>query len=1071
MGRWGDCGDGSHARRDCGKGAAVNRSVLLLLALCIRVQAQSTEVSGLLTDPSGAAVPRARIAIVSEERGVRRSSVSNGEGWYTISLLSPGTYTLTVDAKGFRSITRTRLTLNGAQPARIDFALQIGEPAETVTVTGDAPPVNLENGTLATTVDSEFVQKLPINGRTFQALLTLAPGVVPTLPTEAGGFQVNGQRSTSNAITIDGVSANIASPFQAGSTFSFGGGNVLGTTPSGTTQSVASMEELREFTAQTSGYGAQFGGQSGAQVALVTRSGTNQFHGSLFEYFRNEKLDANDWFLNRQGQPRQELRENNMGGSLGGPVWKDHAFFFLSYESDPYRLPNVQNVVVPNATYRAKAAPALRPLLDPFPLPTRFDGALLGLTLGPDSGVFPNQVPEKGSTNAASFKWDENWSRRLTTFARYHRTPSQVSDSQITNLANTYTNTQTATAGATYVVSPRAVNELRVNYSRNSSGQQNPPTGQFGTVAPPDSALIAPGAGVTVSESSVLFEFDDADFAAVRYGRQAKFVMHQFEWNDQIHWTAGSHNLSFGGDWRRLFPSFDANPYILVMRILDGTTGSAAAGLSKGEAATLRMHSLGLFAADSWKASTRLHVDLGVRWEVLTPPSATDGPQPFAAQNFDANNPAAATFAAVGTPLWKTRYRNFAPRFGAAYQVAAHRGYETVVRGAFGLNYDLGLGILGALSSLAPFTRTGPSVTGVYPELLSRMTVPPVSTAKTGNSAAVELFDPNLKQPYTATWNFGVEQAIGASQSLSLDYVGNAGHRLLRVVTSLGGNAQGGVVSAESNQAFSNYDALQAQFRRRLGHGFQAIVNYTWSHAIDNSSSELVFGDVVPPGSVVPPRSQRSSSSFDVRHAFSAGATYDLVVRSRLGVARRMLSNWSINPLIRAYSGKPVDVIYTSTLFSAAGLQIFRLHPDFVAGAPVWLQDGAQPRHERINAAAFAVPTGSTPGEGNLGRNALRGFGWNQVDLSIHRTFALTERLRLRMGVDAFNLFNHPSFLNPSGSLGGFSFGRFTPDPTFGLSQAMLGRPGNVSLGAGGLSPMYAPGTQRDVQLGLRLGF
>jgi hypothetical protein len=1042
----------------------------LWMAASLSAFAQTTQISGVVTDPSGATVAKARILVEEKDRGLRRSAATNEAGVYAIPLLPPGNYRVTAGAAGFQTVARESVTLNVDQPARIDFALTIGEASDTVRVSSAAPLVNLDSGAAATTVDSTFVQDLPINGRSFQALLALAPGVVPTTNNQVGGFNVNGQRSTANAFTIDGVSANVASPSQASPTFSFGGGNVLATTPSGGTQSVASMEELQEFTVQTTGYGAQFGGQSGAQVALVTKSGTNRFHGSVYEFFRNEKLDANDWFLNRQGSPRQELRENNAGATMGGPVRKDRAFFFFSYELDPYRTPNTQRVIVPNAEYRDSAIPALKPLLDALPLPTTTNGALGGLTLGPNSGLFLNSIPEKGSTDATSLKWDDNWSHRLTTFARYHRTPSRITDSNVSTEADTFTNTQTLTGGATYIISPKAVNETRANYSRNSSGQQNAATGAFGATAPPDSALTRPGSGLTLGASSVTYQFADADGAYLMLGRQAKFVMHQFELGDTLTWALGSHRLSFGGDWRRLFPSFDANPYILSLGIRDATTGAAVATFGKGEAATLLMHSLGLFAADSWKVTPSLSVDWGLRWELVTPPTSTSGPKPFAAQNFDPENPAAATFAPDGAPLWKTRYRNFAPRLGAAYRLGGRHRFESVLRGAFGVNYDLGLGIIGAISSLSPFTRFGPAVVGTYPDILSQVNIPPVSTATVGRNSGVEFFDPNLQQPYTIAWNFGVQQSLGSNQSLAVDYIGSAGRRLLRIVTSQAGNAQGGIVLAQTNQGFSNYNALQAQLRRRLARGLQAMVNYTWSHSIDNSSSEVALGNgTILPGIVLPPASQRSDSSFDVRQAFSGAASYDLPAPFRQRALRRALENWSLDPLIRAYSAKPVNVQYIAVLSAGGSVESFSLHPNRVAGEALWLRDPSQPRGLRLNPAAFAVPPGGAPVEGNVGRNAIRGFPSSQVDVGLHRTFRIAERWRLKTGVEAFNLFNHPNFQDPNPLLASGLIGHYTPVVSFGTSQMMLGRVGNA--GSGGSSSIYAYGTQRNVQLAVRFSF
>ena len=348
------------------------RAPFLALLAAIALRAQNAGISGFISDPSGLAVPSARLVAQSAQTGARRTVSSNQYGEYSVSALQPGAYEISVEANGFKTIHQSQILLEVDQRARLDFTLTIGSTSETITVEGTPPLLNTFDASVSTVIGNRFVENLPLNGRSFSSLIELAPGVVltPANLYEQGQFSVNGQRPDANYFMVDGVSANLGNAGGGGLLYQSGAGQLPLTNAFGGASNLVSLDALEEFRIQTSTFAPEYGRTPGAQVSVVTKSGTNSFHGTAFEYFRNDKLDANDWFANAKGLARPELRQNDFGGVLGGPVQQDKLFFFGSYEGVRVRQPQVANTYVPNFASRQKAPSAVQPLLNAFPYQT-----------------------------------------------------------------------------------------------------------------------------------------------------------------------------------------------------------------------------------------------------------------------------------------------------------------------------------------------------------------------------------------------------------------------------------------------------------------------------------------------------------------------------------------------------------------------------------------------------------------------------------------------------------------------------------------------------------------------------
>src|SRR5262245_56166603 len=393
---------------------------LALLSCTVGLRAQSTNSSltGRVTDPSKGVIVDARIAAISEDTNVRHETTTNAAGEYYLPNLPPRVYRLEVEKAGFRKLVKPDVTLNVQDALQLDFEMTLGSVSETVTVEAGAPLVNTESGTVSTVIDRTFADNLPLNGRSFQTLIMLTPGTVvtPTTFNDQGQFSVNGQRADANYFMVDGVSANfgVTGYFPMMQT---AGGSLPALSASGGTNSLVSVDAMQEFRIQTSSFAPEFGRTPGGQISIVTRSGTNAFHGSLFEYFRDDELNAKDWFVNANRLPKPEERLNDFGGVLGGPVRRNRTFFFFSHESLRLRQPSSLQTVVPNDASRQQAPAAMRPFLDAYP---RANGAQLGAGLAEFDASFSNP----SSLDAYGIRLDHVVSPWLTVFGRYNHSPS-----------------------------------------------------------------------------------------------------------------------------------------------------------------------------------------------------------------------------------------------------------------------------------------------------------------------------------------------------------------------------------------------------------------------------------------------------------------------------------------------------------------------------------------------------------------------------------------------------------------------------------------------------------------------
>lgn len=1047
-------------------------------------QSATATLSGTVVDQNGAVVPGVNITVINIGQGFQRTTTTSDDGTFAVPLLPPSTYIVKAEREGFSTAELRDVVLNVNDQVAINIRLSIGNISQTVLIEGGS--LIDDSTAVATTVNRQFVGNLPLNGRSFQSLITLSPGVVLTKATnvELGQFSVNGQRADANYFTVDGVSANVGTI--AANVGQFVGGTVPGLSVTGGTNNLVSVDALQEFKIQTSSYAAEFGRQPGAQIQIATRSGTNDLHGTLFDYFRNDVFDANDWFSNANRQAKPATRQHDFGGVIGGPImlprfgegsrqpWYDghnRTFFFFSYEGLRLRQPQSAFKNVPTLATRLSAPPELKPYLSVFPLPN-----------GPNTvngyAQFNASFSVPSTLDATSIRVDHTFSTKLTLFARYNHAPSETIGRGVGGALSIVNpikaRTLTLTTGATYIISPKISNDLRINYSTNSAMGSFDVDGLGGGVRPADSVLFP--SFTSSREAGLNFNMSDGQ-AAFALGAFISNLQRQLNVIDNASLVIGAHQIKFGIDYRRVFPKIAPRSYTLTAQFTNvSQVPTSRPFLSVVQSETTNKEpvftNLSLYGQDTWRVRRRLTLTYGLRWEVNPPPSEKNGNHPAVATGFD--NPATISLLPFGTPLYKTTYNNFAPRIGVAYQLFQHPGRETLLRGGFGVFYDLGTGTAGGPFQVGvfPYGGVAPFFNTPFPLTAAQAAPPPVNLTSPTN-IDVRAFDPNLKLPRTYEWNISVEQSLGTNQTISASYVGAAGRRLLRQETITAPNATFGSISITRNAATSDYRALQFEFQRRLSRGLQALASYTWAKSFDNVSLDTVntLINTSTPVTRMDPQLDRGPSDFDVRHAFNAALSYNIPTPAIGRVGKAILQSWAIDTIMTARSATPVNVTITRNI----GFGSYAFRPDLVPGIPLYLNDPNAPGGRRFNntpvtgnprqVGPFLVPT--DPRQGTLGRNALRGLSVHQVDFALRRQFSFTEKLKLQFKAEVFNIFNHPNFGDPVGNLG-------TNLPTnsfFGRSAGMWGRSIGTGGTIGGFNPLYQVGGPRSMQFSLKLQF
>lgn len=1051
-------------RYPCFKLAFVCAAILCyLLPDSAQAQVSTASLQGNINDGSNAAVSRAQVTVENTATGVEMRFVSNDAGVFLAPSLQPGNYSLRIGKEGFSEVVIDNITLNVGDQKLIQIRLKVASAHESITVDAGGLTLNTTNASVSTVIDRKFVQNIPLNGRSFQDLISMTPGVVTQSPQASsvlgysGDFSVNGQRTQSNYYQIDGVSGNIGAGNGTGAPQAANSGSLPSTTALGTTQSLISVDALQEFRVQSSTYSAEYGRTPGGQFSLVTRSGTNIPHGSAYDYLRNDFFDANDWFNSHSNKPKTALRQNDFGGTFGDPIrvpgfydGRNRSFFFVSYEGLRLRLPQAASVqYVPDTCLRQEAPIALQSILNAYPQPNGLDYGTCSATVkDPSLAQFiqPYSLPSKiDSTNA---RLDQTVSARLSAFFRAAYTPTSATTRSLSTVGQALFNTQAYTLGVNAELASNTTDEFRIGYSKSSSAQ-TVNLDSFGGATPLDLAGAMGISAYPTAAPEIYLSFTGIGTSVLRTSNTRN---QQMQWNvvDTASFARGHHLVRLGIDYRHIISpltplaaSANAN-FLSGASILNDSANSVV--VQKFTAATPVFNETALFVQDEYQVLPRLNLALGLRWEVDPSPIERNGNDAYTVLgNIDV--PSSLVLAPQGTPLWQTSWYNFAPRLGVAWTAYTAPDWETVIRAGGGVFYDTNNEVATNGYDALGFRAFKVLANAPVPLSTNQLNF---STAPTIPYTTVYAFPSHLQLPYTLQWNGSLEQALGKQQALTVSYVASTGRRLTQIqersVSSLNPSfttvlyAQGGVTS--------NYQSLQLKFQRSVAQGLQSLASYTWSHALDYGSNS----------SALP--LTRGNSDFDVRHNLEGGLSYEIPGAKRNRALRVITQEWAVDGRLMARTAFPITLEGSLVTDPATGY-LYYGNVDLIAGRSLYLHGAQYPGGRALNggpnttsATAAIVSAGTTTG--NAPRNFVRGFDAVQMNTALRRNVHLYERLSMQFRAEAFNILNHPNF--------GYVDPTLT-DLTFGTATKML----DSSLGT--VAAQYQQGGPRSLQFALKVQF
>ena len=1031
---------------------------LLLSQFPALAQTHRGTIRGTITDPNGAVVVGADVSIVNLGTNETRTTKSNEEGIYAVSALAAGAYKVEITAAGFARLTLLEISLQVNQELRLDGQLEVGlvdaGPAGPV---ASAPLLKQDSASVGTVIEEKQIAQLPLDGRNFLELALLAPGTAPNAPGSAGSvrgdfsFSANGAREDSNNFLLDGV-YNVDPKL-----------NTFSVRPP--------VDAVREFEVLTNSYDASFGRNAGGQINVVLKSGTNDFHGTLYEFHRNAALDARNFFAPADSDPK--YIRNQFGGSIGGPVVRNKTFFFGDYEGTRSRegitrVTNVPTLAERNGDFSQSLLGCPRNFLtgQPFPgcrIPAEFQHpvgrAIANLYPLPNRNVpfanFVSSPTARDRNDHFDARVDHNFNDSSQFVARYSFGDRNFFDpftgptfSLVPGFGNHVPRrSQNLLLGETHVFSPSLVNEARFSFNRVSQ------------------SVIQEGRGRSVNQQVGLPELSQnprdfgLSFITVtglsplgdEFNNPQASTTNLFQFLDNVNYSRGAHLVKFGFDFR--YQQQDAFRDVQSRGFLTFTnqflTGNALADLLLGfpfitggarldNPQRLRSESYNFYVNDSWRATPRLTLTAGLRYELNSPPvDAGDR-----ANLYDVATRTLVPVGTAGVPRsgYETDKNNLAPRVGLAYTLTDEG--TTVLRAGYGVYYDQsalapgeGLYFNQPYFNLSLFFPLGPgqfiTLSDPFPQNF------PVQLPGTALA-----FQRDLRTPYMQHWNVNVQQQLGRGRVLEVGYVGSKGTKL---VTARDINQPAQATPAQPNlrpnpffadinliesRANSNYHSLQTRLQQRLTQGLSLLASYTFSKSIDDASNFFTSaGDPNFPQNSYDLRQERGRSNFDVRHRLSVSYSYDLPFgrgrrfASDAGLVSTLLSGWQTNGVVTLQSGRPFTVALLSDIDQSntgrSNLGFGANDRPNVTGDP---NAGGRTPERWFNPAAFAFPAFGT--FGNSGRNTVVGPDYRNVNASLVKNTRLTEALNLQLRAEAFNLFNRPNFDLPDNFLGSPTFGQ-----------------------------------------------
>ena len=1102
---------------------------VLLLTAAVSAQTFRGTILGTVTDASGAVVSGAQVTVRNANTGLERITLTSADGSYSVPELPIGSYDVTVKQTAFQKAVTKGVQVDVASDRRVDAVLRPGEVSQQVEVSGDSLPlIETTSSEIGGVVTAQTIQSLPVNGRDYTKLIYLNPGVagspdqISDSPGSYGTFSMNGSRGRANNFLLDGTDMNDG--YRNDPAINEAG-------VFGDPATILPLDAVAELSVH-SNYEAEFGRNSGAVINTVTKTGTNALHGSAFEYLRTAKLGARNYFNHPSTTTKNGFHNNQFGGSLGGPVIKDKTFFYGNYEGQRETGQQSGTTCVPDPGQIAFDETQITTGGGtPNPITTALIAQHGWPTPNISTGVTPGDPQlETGCPNGPNLAIATNFRNRVdsmiakldqnihsdTLTGRYFFGDSDQSF-PFAQLAggllpgfNTVTPTRVQLVAVSYVkaVNASQVNEARVGWNRFVEGffpedQSFSPTsiGLVTGTGPYEGGLPATGVG---------------GFSQIGATNSVPRNRIDSNWHfvDDYSWKTGKHDLKFGYEFRRTTITQKFEPRFrgsLSFDDLSSFLNGIPSGGVQASGNTVRhtfQNSHGFFIQDAFRATSRLTINYGVRWDYF----GVVGEKNDQFYRFDPSAQGGAGDNIQTKQLYGKDYNNFAPRIAFAYDLTG-KG-QTVVRAGWGVFYDafaqdIFLGHVPWNCSFCP----GPAYPGIGANAVQKGSVTagvaldPNTAVYSGFAPYGDFFatDPNLRTPYTQNFNLNLQQQIGKKASLQVGYVGTRGTKLFRFrdinqpsqaqitaadvgcncINDYGVPRQYGnffYLNMEESKASSTYHALQTSFHTNAWRGLTTQANFVWSHAIDDASdSEDFIPNQAQPQDSNNPHLNRGNSSFDIRRRFTWNFAYEF---PHMGGALGKLKNgWSVNGVVSLQDGQPFQLNYNfESDYSGAGEGFDR--PDLVG--PIHYSNDPT---KFLDLSSFAVPCtfgflppppppalpdssdqNCVPGSrhfGNLGRNSLRGPAFKEFNFSLMKSTSIGERAKFVVEADFFNLLNHPNFSNPT--LPNFIADVGSPDGATGrhTGSYSLAATGDVGIG----NPFLGSGGPRGVQFAARITF
>jgi hypothetical protein len=1043
---------------------------LASVPVVLSAQVVGGTISGIVADPSGALIPKARVVLRNEDTGAQRVLTTNADGGFVASSLAAGSYTVAVEAAGFAVYTRKGVSLTVGQSLALNLAVALSG-SDTVTVQSTPPAVNTSTESISGLVDSRQVKELPLNGRSYDQLLTLNPGTVNYTNQRSGGvgtsnssvgsmFAIAGRRPQDNLFLLNGIE--------------YTGASLINVTPGGTSGQLLGIDGIREFNVVSDTYSAAYGKRDGAQISIVTTGGTNNVHGSVFEFVRNSFFDARNYF---DAGRIPEFQRNDFGGALGGPIRKNRAFLFANYEGYRQNLGESLVTLVPDSASRAKAVASVQPLLNLWPVA---NGPEV-LTNGASSGIaeWIGTAPQHIREDFGTTRFDENLGNKDMFNAVY-----TVDDSTATTPSSdpySYVNEslreQVLSAQEQHIFA-RIVNIARVGYSRSSFRF-------YGYVPAAEQALApsvrsgVPTYAVVIAGSTASNGASSITTAGANVGSNNTIVRNLFTYDDHAYLSIGKHTIQAGLWLQRLQSNdnlaqdqFGQASFASLTTFLAGTIKTFTYAPATTELGWRALF-VDAFLEDTYRVSPRLEVRLGFRSESSTGWSESRG----RAGVYTFTNGVINTTPSVRQNALTNDRALFLPepRLGLAWNVFGN-GSTSVTAGA-GLHHSILDALDYRLDQAAPFNT-------VYAYSGTTVANPTAGTALVSPSTV----DSNIATPASFSYDLKVEQRLAGSTSLSVGYSGSHSyHQILNgdlnepAYTVLGNGTIYYPTTTKANPAVANttswwaggsgnYNALVVDLRHDFSHHFQFRANYTWSKNLDDGSAWNTSVSSNTPAFVeVPslPHLDYGPAATDLRHVAAINGTYALPLgrgEALLGNVNaglsRLVSGWSVSTIASLLTGFPFSpqLGYNPT---GSGDSRNPVRPNRNPNFNGSLYTGgstAQRATQFFNPAAFSAPAYGTVG--NVGRDSLTGPGFADWDLSLLKSTDLTERAHLQLRSEFFNIVNHTNLQLPNEVV-------FATGPTQGTvanqtAAATLGSPGVISATAN---------TSRQIQLAAKIVF